>query len=120
MEQRTRIFDESIERLQAGVRNAGDEIQKLQDRAAKNRKKIGKRAQAQAQELQKQLLEFPPIKAAEEFRSEIYKQVESNLKEIMNRIPVATQADLKKLDKKVNTMARKIRALEKSLAEKTQ
>ena len=114
MQERVKIFEDSIERVQAAFRNTGDEIQKLQDRAAKNRREMGERAQAQAQEIQDRLLEFGPIKAVEEFRAEISKQVESNLKEILSRIPIATQDDLKKLEKKVNAMSRKVRALEKS------
>jgi hypothetical protein len=117
MEERTTFFEDSVERFQAGFRNAGEELQKLQNRAASNSRKFGKRAQAQALEIQKQLLEFPPIKAADGFRTDIYKQVESNIQEALNRIPVASQDDLKKLEKKVNAMARKIKTLEKANAE---
>ncbi len=118
MEERANVFfEDSVEQFRAGFRDAGEELRRLQDRATRNSRKIGERAQARAAEIQKQLLDIPAIKAADDFRVEIYEQVESSLQEILNRIPVASQDDLKKLERKVNTMSRKIRALEKAQAQ---
>lgn len=117
MEEQVSLFEDGIGRLQTGFRNVGGELQKLQLRATKNGRDISERAQAQALEIQKQLLEFPPIKAADNYRGEVYKQLESSLLELWHRLPVASQDDVTKLEKKVNSMSRKIRALEKTLAE---
>ena len=117
MEQQVNVIENGFERIQAGFRNVGGEFQKLQDRASENGRNFGERAQAQAAEFQKQLLDIPVVKAADEYRGEVYKQVEASFNELLQRLPVVSQDDFKKLEKKVNAMSRKIRSLEKSLAE---
>jgi hypothetical protein len=114
MEARANIIEESFERVQDRFRSAGDELQKLQDRASKNRRDFTKRTQKRSEKVQKQLLEIPAIKAAEDFRLEVFKQIESNMDEFLGRLPVASSSDVKKLEKKVNALTRKVRALEKS------
>jgi len=111
---RTNIIEESFERVQDRFRDAGDELQKLQDRAAKNRRDFTKRTQKRTQKVQKQLLKVPAIKAADEFRVEVFKQMEANMDEFLSRLPVASNADIKKLERKVNALTKKVRTLEKA------
>ena len=110
MQARTNIIEESFERVQDRFRSAGDELQKLQDRAAKNRRDFTKRTQ----KVQKRLLKVPAIKAADEFRVEVFKQMEANMDEFLSRLPVASNSDVKKLERKVNALTKKIRTLEKA------
>jgi hypothetical protein len=114
MQARTNIIEESFERVQDRFRSAGDELQKLQDRAAKNRRDFTKRTQKRSQKVQKRLLKVPAIKAADEFRVEVFKQIESNVDEFLSLLPVASNADIKKLERKVNALTKKIRTLEKA------
>jgi hypothetical protein len=114
MEARANLFEDGFERVQARFRTAGEELQKLQERADENRRDLSDRAQARAEKVQKQLLEIPAIKAADDYRMEVLKQIESNMDEFLNRLPVASSADIKKLEKKVNALTRKVRALEKA------
>ena len=114
MEARANIIEESFERVQDRFRSAGDELQKLQDRAAKNTRAFSKRTQKRSEKVQKQLLEIPVIKAADEFRTEVFKQIESNMDEFLSRLPVASNSDIKKLERKMNALTKKVRALEKA------
>lgn len=115
MTARTNIIEESFERVQARFHDAGEELQKLQDRAGENRREFSERTQARAEKVQKQLLEIPAIKAADDFRIEVFKQIEANMDDFLGRLPVASTSDIKKLERKVNALTRKVRALEKSL-----
>ena len=115
MEARATLFEDGFERVQARFRNAGEELQKLQERADENRRDFSERAQVRAQKVQKQLLEIPAFKAADDYRIEVLKQIESNMDEFLARLPVASTSDVKKLEKKVNALTRKVRSLEKLL-----
>ena len=43
--------------------------------------------------------------------------VEAGTEKVLGRLPVASQADIKKLERKINTLNRKLKALEKAQAE---
>ena len=113
MQARANIIEESFERVQDRFRNAGEELQKLQKRADKNRRQFAKRTQKRTEKVQKQLLEIPAIKAADEFRVEVFKQIEANMDEFLSRLPIAPNSDIKKLERKVSALTKKVRALEK-------
>lgn len=114
MAKRQNIIEESFENVQERFRSAGKELQKLQDRANENRQELADRAQARANKVQKRLLKVPAIKAADEFRIDMVKQIEAQVDEFMSRMPIATMSEVKKLEKKVNGLTRKVRALEKA------
>ncbi len=114
MQARSNIIEESFERVQDRFRTAGDELQKLQNRATKNRREFAKRTQKRTEKVQKRLLKVPAIKAADDFRAEVFKQIESNMDEFMSRLPVASSSDVKKLERKVNALTKKVRTLEKA------
>ena len=116
MQARANIIEESFERVQERFRSAGEELQKLQDRATENRREFSKRTQERTEKVQKQLLKVPAIKAADDFRVEVFKQMEANMDEFLSRLPVASNTDIKKLERKVSTLTKKVRALEKSLS----
>ena len=116
MSARANIIEESIENVQERFRNAGEELQRLQDRASENRREFADRAQARAEKVQKQLLEIPAIKKADDFRTDVLKQIEANVDEFVSRMPVASSNEIKKLERKVNALTRKVRALEKAQA----
>lgn len=114
MATRANIIEESFENVQERFRSAGQELQKLQKRADKNRKDFSNRAQRRAEKLQKRLMKVPAIKAADEFRIDMLKQIETQVDEFMSRMPIATMSEVKKLERKVNGLTRKVRALEKA------
>lgn len=116
MSTQANIFEEGFENVQERFRDAGDELKKFQKRAEKNRRDVSKRAQKRAEKVQKQLLDIPVIKKAEDLRTDFVKQVEANVDEFISRIPLASANEIKKLERKVNALTRKVRALEKAKA----
>lgn len=111
------VFEDGFERVQEQFRSAGEELQKLQDRAAVSRREFADKAQARADKMQKRLLKIPAIKRADAFRVDVTKAIETNVDEFMARIPVASSNEVTKLEKKVNALTRKVRALEKAAAQ---
>lgn len=114
MESRANIIEDSFERVQEQFRSAGEELQKMQDRAAENRREFADKAQARAEKVQKRLLKIPAVKRADDMRGDIMKTIESNMEEFMALLPVASNTDITKLEKKVNALTRKVKALEKA------
>lgn len=112
----TSMLEERFEQVQTRFRNAGKELQKFQKRADKNRRDFEGRARKRAEKTQQQLLEIPAIKAADEFRIDMQKQIETSVDELLSRMPIASNNDVKKLERKVNALTRKVRALEKATA----
>ena len=99
------IIEEGFENVQERFRDAGDELKKFQ-----------KRAEKRAEKVQKQLLDIPLVKKAEDLRADFVKQVEANVDEFVSRMPLASANEIKKLERKVNALNRKVRALEKAKA----
>ncbi len=75
---------------------------------------LSKRAEARGRQIRKQLLKIPVIKRADNLRSDIAKQVEANVESFLGLLTVASQRDIKKLDRKLNQISRKLKALEKA------
>lgn len=117
MEERSNILEEGIDRFQAAYRSAEGEIQKLQQRATKTSQELTDRLQTRARDVQKQLLEIPVVRRADQLRIDVTKQFESNVEGIIHRLPIASSNDLKKVDKKLNRLSRRLKALEKSQTE---
>ncbi|MCP4036033.1 MAG: hypothetical protein GY944_10340 [bacterium] len=113
---KTSVLEERFEQVQTRFRKAGKELEKLQKRADKNRRDFESRARKRADKAQKQLLEIPAIKAADDFRIDMRKQIETTVDDLLSRMPIASNSDIKKLERKVNALTRKVRALEKAEA----
>ena len=120
MAQQASIIDDSIDRIQGVFRDADKEIQKLQKRADKRRKEIQKKAEKRSKELQTQFRKMPGVKRAEQIRKDAQKQFDSNLENFLGRLPVASQHDLDKMDRRIKQLTRKLNALEKGGASKAQ
>ncbi len=114
---RNNIIDESIDRVQRAFESANEEIERLQKRARKSSDDLSERAQARAREVQDRLLEIPAFKKAEDMRRDMRKRAESNLDDFMKILPVASDGDIKKINRKLNTISRKLKALEKAQAD---
>lgn len=103
MQQRANFFDESIERVQG-------EVDKLQKGFEKRRKQIEKDAEKRVNRLRSSQLG----KRVVALREDAAKQFETNMENFMKLLPVASNAAVKRLERKVNTLSRKVTELERS------
>lgn len=106
MEQRINFFDESIERMQS-------EFEKLQKGFEKRRKNFEKDAEKRV----KHLRSTPLAKRVESIRGDATKQLETNVENMMKLLPVASNAEIKRLERKVSALSRKVTALERAKAD---
>ena len=116
MEQRANLIDDGIDRLQEAWGSLEDEFGKLQKGFEKRRKDFEKQTQQQVKKFEKS----PVGKRIASLRADAQKQFGSNLESVVGLLPVASRADLKRLERKVSQLGRKLTALEKAAARATE
>ena len=112
MEERANFFDESIDRVQSAWSSVEDEFEKLQKGLEKRRKQFEKNTQKQVKKLRK--TDF--AKRVESIREDATRQFESNVETVLGLFPVASRAEVERLERKVGQLTRKVKALEKANA----
>jgi phage shock protein A len=110
MEERANIFEGGIDRVQSAWTSVEDEFEKLQKRVEKRRKRFEKETEKQVKWLRK----TPLAKRVESFRDDATRQLEANFENFLGLLPVASQASVKRLERKVSQLTRKLNALEKA------
>jgi hypothetical protein len=111
------IVEESIDRVQEAFRNVEDEIEKFQKRFAKRRKRVEKDARQRIKKLRADFSRNSLVKRAESFQKDATKQVEQGIESMLASLQIASQSDVKKLDRKLGQISRKLNALEKAQSE---
>ena len=108
---------EQLERISSELEKWGDD---LQSRGDKFRAQSQKRIEKRIQQIQDELRKLPGVKRAEELRDELGKRVEKNIDAGVDRVytslKLARLDEMKKLERKVAQLNKKMRALEKQQA----
>ena len=87
-----------------------DEFDKLQKNFEKRRKNFEKQTEKRVKKFEK----TPFGKRIVSFREDAQKQIESNVESILGLFPVASRTEVKRLERKVTQLTRKLNALEKA------
>ncbi len=107
-----------------GLERISDELEKwndkFQSRSLKFRKDSQKRIEKGVQQVQDELRKVPGVKRAEELRIEIENRVEKNIdagvERVYARLKLARLDEVKKLERKIAQLNKKLRNLEKQWA----
>ena len=110
MEERANFFEGGIDRVQSAWTSVEGEFEKLQKNLDKRRKRFEKETEKQVQWLR----ETPLAKRVGSIREDATRQLESNFESFLGLLPVASQARVKRLERRVTQLSRKLSALEKS------
>jgi len=109
--------NESIERISNELEKWND---KLQRRSAQFRKDSQKRIEKGVKQVQDELRKVPGVKRAEELRAEIESRLEKNIDagvdRVYTRLNLVRLDEVKKLERKIGQLNKKLRALEKQWA----
>jgi DNA anti-recombination protein RmuC len=114
MAQQASFIDEGIDQVKEAFSNVGDEFEKLQKNLEKRRKRFEKETEKRVKKFEKSSFG----KRIVSFREDTQKQIESNVESFLSLFPVASSAQIKRLERKVTTLTRKVSALEKAGAAK--
>ena len=105
--------NEGIERINSELDKWGD---KLQHRSEKFRKESRKRIEKGVSQVQEELRKLPAIQRAEALRQDLEARVQTNLDagldRIYTRLNLARLEEVKKLERKISLLNKKLRALE--------
>lgn len=116
MAQQESFVEESIDRVQSAMRSVEDEFEKIQRNIQDRRKSFEKQTRKQAKRLRSEFRKNTLVKRAEEIRADAVNQIESSVDSLLDWLPVASRADLRKIDRKLNQLTKKLKTLEKSQA----
>jgi len=105
--------NEGIERINAELEKWTDE---LQTRSTKFRKESQKRIEKGVAQIQQELAKLPAVKRATALRQDLETRVQTNLdagiEKVYTRLNLARLEEVKKLEKKIAALNKKLRALE--------
>ena len=109
--------NEGIERISNELEKWND---KLQSRSAQFRKDSQKKIERGVKQVQDELRKVPGVKRAEELRVEIESRLEKNIDagvdRVYTRLNLVRLDEVKKLERKIAQLNKKLRALEKKWA----
>jgi len=105
--------NDGIERINTELEKWGDQ---LQSRSEKFRKTSQKRIEKGVAQIQHELRKLPAVQRAQEIRQDLESRVQTNLDagidRVYTRLNLARLEEVKKLEKKIALLNKKLRALE--------
>ncbi|MDJ0789884.1 MAG: hypothetical protein QNK05_24060 [Myxococcota bacterium] len=110
------IIQDVSDRVENAVKTFEKDLKKLQKDADKRRKAFEKRAEREVKKLQKQIDAHPVVKRAKSLRSDAVKTAQGQLDSLLGTFRIASQGEVERLEKKIGTLSRKLRAVEKNQA----
>lgn len=141
MAQAQNVIEEGRDRFGAALRDLEKDWKRFQKQAEKRRKELEKRAEREVRRLRTELRKNPLVKRAEQeakrlekradkvrseirkspavqraeaFRKDAEKAIEEQVDTLLGVLRIANTNDLEKVERKLNQLNRKVRALEKA------
>jgi polyhydroxyalkanoate synthesis regulator phasin len=127
MTERASFVDETRERAQSAFHSVEDEINKFQKRIESRTSELNKRAEKRFKQLRSELRKYEVVQRAESFADDvsrqlesrgkrIEKQLETGLETVLGTFQIASRGEIEKLDRKLDRINRRLKALDKSLS----
>ncbi len=125
MEEHETVTEARESRINEAVQFVDDEFQRIQKELSVRRKSLEKefetkkktvemRTRKELKRIQKELKKNPIVKRADEVRKDVTKQVETRLDSILGLMQVASRSDVQRINKKLTTLTRRLKAIEDS------
>jgi len=105
------FFDDEFQRVQKelGVRRKA-----LEKEFATRRKTVERRTRKELKRIQPELKKNPIVKRADAVRKDVTKQVETRVDSLLGLMQVASRSDVQRINKKLTTLTRRLKAIEES------
>jgi hypothetical protein len=124
MAEQTSLVQEGVDRFNAAFESVGEEVERLQKRVqarrkafekqvADRRKRIEKRTRKQVDRIEAELRKNSLVKRLQELSNDAARQIENGVDSIMGALPIATKSDLKRVERKLSQISRKVKDLER-------
>ena len=119
MAQQANFMDAGIDRIQDALTSLGSDMNRLQGQVETQRKRWEKQTRKRVTEFRKELGDTPWAKRAEKFSKDASREIESRVEDFLGTLSIASNADLKKLNRKLNQINKRLKALEDVKASET-
>lgn len=106
------LIQDGFDRFQTAFETLDKEYKRLQNRAEKRRRDIEKRAEKQVKRFRAEIRKNPVLKRAEDLREETRKRLERQADQVLSSLQIATRSEVRRLDRKIAQLNKKVRALE--------
>ncbi|MFQ5699244.1 MAG: hypothetical protein ACE5IL_13285 [Myxococcota bacterium] len=103
----------AFDRFNDALRNLDDQIQDLRDRVDQRRHQVEKRARKLRADLEKRVRQSPLYRRAEQVRKDLDRQVEDARSQVLGAFGLATQADIERLNRKLNAISKRVSEIQK-------
>jgi len=113
------FVESGIDRVQEAFRSVESRVEKLQKDLGKRRRQLERDAQKRVKSWRTELRRSDLAKRVEGLQKDARKQLESGVDNVLSSLQIASQSDIKKLDRKLGQISRKLNALEKSREQKS-
>jgi transposase len=124
MAEQTNLVQEGVDRFNAAFESLGDEVDRLQrqmksrrksieKQLTDRRKRIEKRTRKQVDRIESELRKSPVMKRLQRLRKDVVHQIESRVDSVMDAVPIATKSDLKRVERRISQLSRKLKDLER-------
>ena len=118
MAQQANIVQDSVDRVREAMSSLESDFEKVQKRAEKKfrsqRKSLEKRTEKQVRRLRNEFKKNPYVKRAQGAVDDVTKQIEKNVDSLLEALNVASQSDLRRVNRKLSKINKKLQELEKS------
>ncbi|MDH3212141.1 MAG: hypothetical protein OEM05_06625 [Myxococcales bacterium] len=123
MAEQTNLVQEGVDRFNAAFESLGDEVGRVQKRMQARRKSIEKQLNERRKRIEKQtrkrvnrieseIRKNSLVKRVQELRDDAVRQLESGVDSIVDALPIATKGDLKRVERKLSQISRRLKDLE--------
>ncbi len=124
MSQQVNLVQDGLDRFNSAFDSLGGEVQRIQKRVRARRKSFEKqfndrretfekRTRKQVNRIESELRKSGVLERAQALRDDTVKQLESGLSRVLGVLPVATKRDVKRIERKLGQISRKVKELER-------
>lgn len=103
----------AFDRFNDALRNFDDQIQDLRDRVDERRHRVEKQARKLRSTIEKRVRQSPIYRRAEQVRKDIDRQVDDARSQVFGAFGLATQADIDRLNRKLNVISKRVNEIQK-------
>ena len=108
------LVQEGVDRLNDAFHSIDYEFQRVQKELTTRRRSVEKRTRKELNRFQSELKKSPLVKRAKSLRKDLTKEVEASMDSFLGLIRVASKSDVERIDKKLATLNRHLKAVEKA------
>jgi cell fate (sporulation/competence/biofilm development) regulator YmcA (YheA/YmcA/DUF963 family) len=118
MAQQASIVQDSVDRVREAMSSLESDFEKVQKRAEKKfrsqRKSLEKRTEKQVNRLRNEIKKNPYVKRARNTVDDVTDQIGKNVESLLEALNIASQGDLRRVNRKLSRINKKLSELEKS------